>query len=72
MTKSLACEVVLSEEVHTAAGLPPDALPRQDVVIRGRAEPLVIRTVARAASLSDLADHFAVAAAPSPPLLSVV
>ncbi|WP_458757819.1 adenylate/guanylate cyclase domain-containing protein [Afipia sp. TerB] len=63
MTKTLGCEVVISDEVCSAAGLPADALPRQDVGIRGRAEPLNVRTAASAASLSVLTDAFAVAAA---------
>ncbi len=63
MTKALECEVVLSDEVYNAAGLPADGLPKQSIDIRGRAEPLSVRTVASAASLSALTDAFAVAAA---------
>ena len=63
MTKSLACEAILSEEVHVTAGLPADALPRQQVEIRGRAEPMIVRTVTRAKSLSALVSEVDVAAA---------
>jgi adenylate cyclase len=52
MTKGLACEVILSEEVYKTAGLPVDLLPEQELSIRGRAEPLVVRCVANARMLS--------------------
>ena len=45
MTKSLACEVVVSDEVRTTAGLAADALPRRKSTIRGRNEPMIVRTV---------------------------
>ncbi len=63
MTKSLACEVVFSEEVRKTAGLPADGLPPHDVDIRGRAEPMIVRAVASAKSLSALVEDTAVAAA---------
>src|SRR3984957_1677169 len=63
MTKNLACEVVLSEEVQVTAGLKGDALPRQEVAIRGRAEPMMVRIVAHAKDLSALVDATDVAAA---------
>jgi adenylate cyclase len=63
MTKSLVCEAVVSEEVRVTAGLPADALPRQQVEIRGRAEPMIVRTVARAKILSALVSEVDVAAA---------
>ncbi len=51
MTKALGCEVVLSDDVRNTAGLAADALPPAEVAIRGRGEPLVVRTVALARSL---------------------
>jgi adenylate cyclase len=63
LTKTFECEVVLSDEVCTVAGLPADALPRRDIDIRGRIEPLSVRTITSAAALSALTDAFAVAAA---------
>ncbi|WPO40911.1 adenylate/guanylate cyclase domain-containing protein [Tardiphaga sp. 42S5] len=54
MTKSLACEVIISEEVSTTAGLAGDALPQQDVAIRGRAAPMNVRTITDARVLSSL------------------
>jgi adenylate cyclase len=63
MTKSLACEVIVSEEVRDSAGLPADALPPHDVEIRGRAEPMIVRSVTSAKNLSALVEDAAVAAA---------
>lgn len=62
LTKSLACEVIVSEELRKTAGLPADALPSHRVDIRGRAEPMVVRTVMSARSLSALVEEPAVAA----------
>jgi adenylate cyclase len=56
MTKGLGCEVIFSDEVRTTAGLADDALPRQDVEIRGRAGPMSVCVVARADALSRLID----------------
>jgi len=63
MTKSLGCEAVVSEEVLTTAGLAADALPRQQVEIRGRKEPMTVRVVASAKALSAQIDQPAKAAA---------
>ena len=63
MTKSLACEVILSEEVRLGAGLSADALPQQEVAIRGRSEPMIVRSVAGAKTLSALVNDVEVAAA---------
>jgi len=54
LTKGLDCEVVFSDEVRRTAGLASDALPSTEVTIRGRTEPMVVRTAAHAASLSAL------------------
>jgi adenylate cyclase len=62
MTKSLSCEVMLSEELHVTAGLAADSLPQQEVDIRGRAKPMVVRCVANAKMLSALVDEADVAA----------
>src|SRR6266404_1898784 len=63
MTKSLACEAVVSDEVRSTAGLAADALPQQEVAIRGRNEPMIVRTVVDAKTLSALASGVEVAAA---------
>jgi adenylate cyclase len=63
MTKSLACEAVISDEVRATAGLPADALPQQEVAIRGRNEPMIVRTVAETRALSALVRDEHIAAA---------
>jgi adenylate cyclase len=54
MTKSLACEAIFSEDVRITAGIPADGLPEHEVTIRGRIEPMVVRTVNAAKNLSAL------------------
>ena len=56
MTKALACEAVISDEVRVTAGLADDALPAQEVAIRGRNEPMIVRTVEATRILSTLVD----------------
>ena len=63
MTKALACEVVVSEEVRVTAGLSEDSLPQHEVPIRGRAEPMIVRSVVDAKSLSALVNDLEVVAA---------
>jgi adenylate cyclase len=54
MTKELGCQVVLSDELCRMAGIAADALPCTEVAIRGRADPLIVRTVADASMLASL------------------
>ena len=63
MTKTLACEAIISEEVRATSGLGEDDLPRQEVEIRGRAEPMTVRVVAEAKLLGELVDKLSAAAA---------
>jgi adenylate cyclase len=63
MTKSLACEAILSEEVRITAGLAAESLPEQEVAIRGRSGPMIVRTVTAAKTLSALVDDLAAVAA---------
>jgi adenylate cyclase len=63
MTKSLACEAIISEEVRVAAGLADGDLPRQEVTIRGRDEPMIVRVVADAKALPTLIDRLEAAPA---------
>ncbi|MEY9711468.1 class 3 adenylate cyclase [Bradyrhizobium elkanii] len=56
MTKALACEAIISDEVRVTAGLADDALPAQEVAIRGRNEPMTVRTVEKTQFLSTLVD----------------
>jgi len=63
MTKNLGCEAIFSEEVRITAGLAADSLPEQEVTIRGRSGPMIVRTVIDAQTLSTLIDDLAVVAA---------
>jgi adenylate cyclase len=63
MTKTLACEAIVSEEVRITAGLAEDALPQQQVTIRGRSEPMIVRSVTAAKALSALVNDVQIAAA---------
>ncbi|MDP3076255.1 adenylate/guanylate cyclase domain-containing protein [Bradyrhizobium sp.] len=63
MTKALACEVVVSEEVRITAGLAEDSLPQQEVTIRGRAEAMIVRSVDHASMLSGLVNDLNAVAA---------
>ena len=63
MTKTFGCEAIVSEEVRVSAGLAADALPAQEVTIRGRGEPMIVRSVANARSLSALVNDVESAAA---------
>jgi adenylate cyclase len=63
MTKSVGCEAIVSEEVRLTAGLAADALPQQEAAIRGRTEPMIVRSVAQAAALSALVEAVEVVAA---------
>jgi adenylate cyclase len=64
MIKALDCKVVVSEEVCATAGIAPDALSRTQVAIRGRDEPMVVRTAADPTVLAALLDSRPVSAAP--------
>jgi adenylate cyclase len=63
MTKTLSCEVVISDEVRATAGLAADILPEHEVAIRGRNEPMIVRTVTNARTLSALVNEQQSAAA---------
>ncbi len=57
MTKGLGCEAVASDEVCITAGLSSESLPRQELEIRGRAEPMNVRVITRAAELATLVEE---------------
>jgi adenylate cyclase len=63
MTKTLGCEAIVSEDVRVTADLAADDLPQQEVAIRGRAEPMLVRIAANARMLSAMVDGPAVVAA---------
>ncbi len=54
MTKELACQLVVSDEVFATARLSDDALPPRQIAIRGRAAPVVVRTLVEAESLAEM------------------
>ena len=54
LTKTLGCEVLMSEEVYERAGFGPDDLPAHDVEARGRDAMVKARSVKRAADLARL------------------
>jgi adenylate cyclase len=63
MTKSLTCEAIFSEEIRITAGLAADALPEQEVTIRGRTDVMIVRSAADAKTLSALVGDVDVVAA---------
>jgi len=54
MTKSLGCEVIISDEVCVTAGVMADALAEREIEIRGRTEPMHVRTATEAKALAAL------------------
>ena len=52
LTKSLGCEVLISEEVYAQAGFDLDDLPGREVEARGREGVLKVRIVKSAAGLA--------------------
>jgi adenylate cyclase len=62
LSKSLSCEAIVSEEVCARAGVAADDLPRQEVQIRGRAEPMCVHAIADARMLALLEKPKAAAA----------
>jgi adenylate cyclase len=63
MTKTLACEVIVSEEVCASAQVATDDPARREVTIRGRDEPMTVRVVMEAKALLALAEQVEAAAA---------
>jgi adenylate cyclase len=54
MTKNLACEAIVSDEVCVTAGIAAETLPARKVAIRGRSEPMTVRCIVHAKDLSAL------------------
>ncbi len=54
LTKTLGCEVLMSEEVYERAGFGPDDLPAHEVDARGREAIVKARSVERAGDLARL------------------
>ncbi len=51
LTKDYDCELVVSETVARRAGVPTDGLPRHELTLRNRAEPLAVLVVRSAVAL---------------------
>ena len=54
LTKSVGCEVLMSEEVYARAGFDADDLPAHEVEARGREAAVKARSATRAADLAQL------------------
>ena len=52
LTKEYNCQLVVSEVVGTAAGIPLDDFPRHEIQVRGLSAPLAIRVIDSAAMLT--------------------
>ena len=50
-TKEFHCQAVIADEVCRLAGVADSALPAQEVTVRGRDQPIAVRTVAEAGAL---------------------
>jgi len=59
MTKSLNCQVVISDETFKGSGVAIDGLPLTQVAIRGREESMQVRTATDATVLAGLLDPHA-------------
>ena len=45
LTKTYSCQLIISEAVAECAGMDVTALPRHELTVRNRGEPIVIRTI---------------------------
>jgi adenylate cyclase len=54
MTKALDCKAIVSDEVFATAGIAAGQLARTEVAVRGREEPMIVRTVADPAVLASM------------------
>lgn len=68
MTKTLNCQVIISDEVYKTAGINADALARTEVTIRGRNEPMMVRIAADPTVLASLLDLHQAPDTMKPPL----
>ncbi|MGA7389295.1 MAG: adenylate/guanylate cyclase domain-containing protein, partial [Pseudolabrys sp.] len=54
MTKTLDCKAIVSDEVFATAGVAASRLARTEVSVRGREEPMIVRTVADPAVFANM------------------
>ncbi|MGA7772237.1 MAG: adenylate/guanylate cyclase domain-containing protein [Pseudolabrys sp.] len=57
MTKTLDCKAIISNEVFATAGVAAGSLASKEVTIRGREEPMIVRTIVDPTVLARLVDE---------------
>lgn len=57
MTKALDCKAIISDEVFATAGVAAGSLAGKEVTIRGREEPMIVRTIVDPTVLARLVDE---------------
>ena len=57
MTKALDCKAIISDEVFATAGVAAASLASKEVTIRGREEPMIVRTIVDPTVLARLVDE---------------
>ncbi|MGC1916747.1 MAG: adenylate/guanylate cyclase domain-containing protein [Pseudolabrys sp.] len=57
MTKALDCKAIISDEVFATAGVAAGSLASKEVTIRGREEPMIVRTIVDPTVLARLVDE---------------
>ena len=57
MTKTLDCKAIISDEVFATAGVAAGSLASKEVTIRGREEPMIVRTIVDPTVLAGLVDE---------------
>ncbi|MGB7780494.1 MAG: adenylate/guanylate cyclase domain-containing protein [Pseudolabrys sp.] len=57
MTKTLDCKAIISDEVFATAGVAAGSLASKEVTIRGREEPMIVRTIVDPSVLARLVDE---------------
>ncbi|MGB6916381.1 MAG: adenylate/guanylate cyclase domain-containing protein [Pseudolabrys sp.] len=57
MTKTLDCKAIISDEVFATAGVAAGSLASKEVRIRGREEPMIVRTIVDPTVLARLVDE---------------
>ena len=57
MTKTLDCKAIISDEVFATAGVAACSLASKEVTIRGREEPMIVRTIVDPTVLARLVDE---------------
>ena len=56
MTKEMQCQLIVSADVEEHSKIDLEAFPSREVEVRGREEPLIIRTINKSVDLPGAAD----------------